>query len=277
MTEHPALAPLTRAFLATTLAVLVAGACGQDKNGPRTGSNSNWLVSCVGEGECGQVGTCVCGACSRECSNDNDCADLENARCNGSDETAAFTLCGGPANGAGLCLPRCNPGTCSPGQSCVDGACVPSEMPDSNFCLPAQSPSTDEQIAEDELITLIQQNRVSGTLACESGAAPPSAAPLRLDGQLRCAARIKALDQDSTGVSGLVDSLGRDAPERLDLAGYRVSSWWESYAFDANSASEAYDLLMADADSCPELANESYTAVGVGNVGDVYVVTLASD
>jgi hypothetical protein len=34
---------------------------------------------------------------------------------------------------------------------------------------------------------------------------------------------------------------------------------------------------MADADSCPELGNGDYAVVGVGNVDDVYVVTLATD
>jgi uncharacterized protein YkwD len=140
-----------------------------------------------------------------------------------------------------------------------------------------RQPSTDEQAKEDELLTMIQENRVAGTVACESGASVPSASPLRLDGQLRCAARVKALDQDGTGVSGPVDSLGRDAPQRLELAGYAVTTWWESYAFNAGSASEAYDILMADADSCPELGNGDYAVVGVGNVDDVYVVTLATD
>jgi hypothetical protein len=261
----------------TTIAIAVVAACGQDKSGPKTGSNSNWLVACVDAAECGEAGACLCGACSRECSDDSDCAGLDNAHCSTSDQTAAATLCGGPSDGAGLCLPRCSPGSCRSGQSCVDGGCVLSEMPDSEFCAPAREPTADAQLNEDELITLIQMNRVAGTVACDSGENVAAAPPLQLDGQLRCAARIKALDQDSTGVSGLTDSLGRDAPERIDLAGYNLSSWWESYAFSASSASQAYQILMADADSCPELGNGDYTAVAVGNAGDVYVVTLASD
>jgi hypothetical protein len=133
------------------------------------------------------------------------------------------------------------------------------------------------QAREDELTTLIQHNRSAGTIACESAASLEPAPALRLDGRLRCAARVKALDQAQTGMSGALDSLGRNAAERIALSGYPLASWWESYAFDAATASEAYALLRQDTDSCPELASAAYSAVGVANAGDVFVVTLASD
>ena len=69
----------------------------------------------------------------------------------------------------------------------------------------------------------------------------------------------------------------RDAAERASLAGYEVSVWWESYAHNAASGSQAYDRILADADSCPELGNPQYTDVGVGKAGDVFVVLLAAN
>src|SRR5690606_37091082 len=119
------------------------------------------------------------------------------------------------------------------------------------FCAPVLQIDSDAQAKEDELLTLIQQNRIAGTIACASGASVEPAPSLRLDGRLGCAARVKALDQARSGISGPVDSLGRDTPERRGLSGYQQSSWWESYAFDAASASEAYALLLEDDDSCP--------------------------
>ncbi len=79
----------------------------------------------------------------------------------------------------------------------------------------------------------------------------------------------------ATGVTGPADSQGRDAPERAALAGFDVSLWWESYAYNAASGSQAYDRILTDADSCPELGNPQYTDVGVGTAGDVFVLLAA--
>lgn len=77
-------------------------------------------------------------------------------------------------------------------------------------------------------------------------------------------------------MTGPSDSEGRDAAERASLAGYEVSLWWESYAFNAASGSQAYDRFLTDADSCPELGNPQYTDVGVGTAGDTFVVLIAA-
>ena len=260
---------------AALLAGFVAPSCGEDKNDPKSGSNSNWLIACAHESECGERRACLCGACSRQCNDDSDCAGLEGARCSFGDQAAAATQCAGADTG--LCLPACAPGSCATGQSCVDGACVLAQIPESEFCSPAAQADTEAQVKQDELITLIQRNRLAGSIACDSGASPEPAAGLKLDGRLSCAARIKAVDQAETGTRGMLDSEGRTPPERLTLSGYQFSSWWESYAFAADSASEAYALLMADDDSCPELGSSAYSSVGIGNAGDVFVVTLAGE
>jgi hypothetical protein len=154
---------------------------------------------------------------------------------------------------------------------------VLAELPGVDFCAAARMPSSEDQVRADELLTLIQQDRVDGSIACSGGANIGASPPLHLDGRLVCAARVKAQDQAESGITGPVDSLGRDAPERLGLATYAYSNWWESYAFAAKTTSQAYALLLADAVSCPELGNPAYSAVGVGVVGDVFVVTLASE
>lgn len=278
MTRRPTLASkFTALFGACALVLAVAAACGDDKASPKTGSNSNWLVTCADESDCASSAACLCGACSRECSNDLDCSSLEGAVCSTGDDVARSTQCGGTEPSVGLCLPGCEPGSCASGQSCVAGACVIAELPEADFCDPARAPSQAERAAEEQLLALLQRDRIAGSTACTSGEASPPAPPLRLDGRLSCVARVRALDLVATSVIGPADSQGRDAPERASLAGYDVSMWWESYAYNAASGSQAYDRILADADSCPELGNAQYTEVGVGTAGDVFVVLLAAN
>ena len=278
MTRRPTLAPDLRVLFWTSAFVLaLAAACGEDKASPKTGSNSNWLVACVNASDCAASGACLCGACSRECNDNLDCGSLDGAVCSTIDEAARSTQCGGTEQSFGLCLPGCEPGSCADGQSCVAGACVLAALPEVEFCEPAQAPNRAERAAEEELIALLQQDRVTGSTPCPSGETSPPAPPLRLDGRLSCVARVRALDQVATGATGPNDSQGRNAPERASLAGYEVSAWWESYAHNAASGSQAYDRILADADSCPELGNPQYTDVGVGKAGDVFVVLLAAN
>ena len=49
----------------------MVAACGT----PSTNSQTNWLQSCRMDAECGSL-ACVCGACTRSCSDDTTCADL---------------------------------------------------------------------------------------------------------------------------------------------------------------------------------------------------------
>lgn len=278
MTCSPTFAPKLSALVWTSALVLtVAAACGDDKTSPKTGSNSNWLVTCADESDCASGGECLCGACSRECSDDLDCSSLEGARCSTVDDAARRTQCGGTQQSVGLCLPGCEPGSCADGQSCVAGACVIAELPETDFCDPARAPSRAQRAAEEQLLALLQQNRVAGSTPCSSGETSASAPPLRLDGRLSCVARLRAQDRVATGVTGPTDSQGRDAAERANLAGYAVSLWWESYAYNADSGSQAYDRILADADSCSELGNPQYTDVGVGTAEDVFIVLLATN
>lgn len=278
MTQRPTRALNSSAlWWAAALVLVVAAACGDDKASPHIGSNSNWLVTCVDAGDCSSSGACLCGACSRECNDDLDCSSLEGARCSTVDDAARGAQCGGTEPSVGLCLPRCEPGSCADGQSCVAGACVIAELPETEFCDPARAPSPMARAAEEQLLALLQQNRVAGSTTCASGETPAPAQPLRLDGRLSCVARVRALDQEATGVIGPSDSQGRGALERAGLAGYEASVWWESYAYNAASGSQAWERILADADSCAEFGNPQYSDVGVGQAGDTFVVLLAAN
>jgi len=104
---------------------LTLAAC-SPSNGPQTGSQTNWLVSCDSSAECGAGLECVCGACTATCLSDRACADLAGASCVAPSETGSIALCGGQAPPINLCLARCGEeGSCTGGTSCIGGVCIP--------------------------------------------------------------------------------------------------------------------------------------------------------
>lgn len=260
------------------LAFLLAGwiipACGQSDAGPRASSNSNWYVTCEPSGECGEESVCLCGACSAECGDDSDCAQLEGAVCRTRGQLAISTQCGASPP-LGMCLPPCSPGSCDAGQSCVDGACVLVTLPPNDLCAPVAAPSDEDRRAEEELFALFQKARVDGSLPCTEGVAP--APPFRLVGELVCAARIKARDQEDSGVNSSEDSLGRTAADRIELAGHTGTGWQEDNLSGVENPREAFDRIVSDPDDCPDYGDSARTSLGIGVVGGNYVVTMSGD
>src|SRR5687768_14690116 len=106
------------------LALAVAGCKASDEGGPEVGSNSNWLRACGVPADCSaeEIPECACGVCTVACTSDRDCSGIENARCALEASAAARSACGASA-GTGICLPRCEPGSCGEEQACVNGAC----------------------------------------------------------------------------------------------------------------------------------------------------------
>lgn len=87
-----------------------------------TGTETNWLLSCSHDTECGAL-ACECGLCTRRCDDDAACG-LTGAVCSKATGAAVAQLCGSENARFNLCLLECD-GACAAGQSCVDGACVP--------------------------------------------------------------------------------------------------------------------------------------------------------
>ncbi len=86
-----------------------------------TGTETNWLRSCSGDSECGDL-TCECGICTQRC--DQDACQLTGAVCSPNGSAAVAALCQQGAAASSLCLPACD-ATCAVGQVCVAGACIP--------------------------------------------------------------------------------------------------------------------------------------------------------
>jgi hypothetical protein len=259
------------------LSALLAGCEPAQKPAPSVGSNSNWLRACDIQKDCGKIPECTCGVCTAECSSDADCKDLTNARCALDADPAARATCESAGGGAmqGICLPRCEPGDCGQGQACVGGACVLSNLPDNAFCADVLEASVADRTHEDELLALVQDNRVNG-FTC-GGAAATAQAAFRFDPRLVCAARVLAADIESTRMANLIDSAGRSSTQRLTLAGYGATQWGESYAIEASSAAQALAYVLKDPGSCARLSSAAYTDIGIGSSGDVHVITIAAD
>jgi uncharacterized protein YkwD len=133
------------------------------------------------------------------------------------------------------------------------------------------------QMREDELLQALNAVRAAGGVTCGSDAPSAPAPALRLDSRLVCAARVFAADLNITRAQSLTDSQGRGSAQRINAAGYNDNQWAESFAFRSSSASDALSVMLGDAASCPRLVDASYLDVGVAYVGDVNVVSLASE
>jgi hypothetical protein len=259
--------------------LLVIGACKDDPPaGPSVGTNSNWLRACSTSAECGDLPTCECGACTAPCADDGECDGIEDARCARVDDPAAWAECESraPELTGGLCLPRCDPGSCGDGQACVSGACVLAPLPEVAFCAGVADWDGGARTREEELLALLQDLRVAGGAACTGGDAPPAPA-LRFDPRLVCAARVWASEIEESGDAAPQDSQGRTGGDRVRAAGYVPRMWWESYAFDTTSAERALDVMLGDGASCAQLTDPVYTDIGVGSIGDTLVVTVATE
>jgi hypothetical protein len=258
---------------------LLTLACQGQSSTPSEGSNSNWLIACSGDSECGAAFSCRCGGCSRECDSDADCDGFADARCSAATENARASQCRtrDSVQSFGICLPRCEAGSCNTGQACIDAACVLMPWPDSEFCAALTWADAEQRVRQDELLQLLNETRAAGGVSC--GGNPPAvpAPALRLDGRLVCAARVLATDLNATGMRSLLDSQGRSSQQRFTAAGYTSRRWGEGFAMQASSPSDALASMLADEDSCLALIDPDARDAGAAWVGDVDVLSLAAD
>jgi glucuronoarabinoxylan endo-1,4-beta-xylanase len=117
-----------RVALACRAAALWLAACAAacaPANGPNVGTQTNWLTLCRSDAECGEL-QCLCGACTRSCSDEPACGELPGASCVAAEDSGAIALCGGSLPACpGLCLVPCPDEGCAGGTSCVAGVCMP--------------------------------------------------------------------------------------------------------------------------------------------------------
>jgi len=110
--------------LCVGVAALVVPSCGgATSGGGGTDSNTHWLSSCTSDADCGSL-TCLCGECTKPCTEDSACSGLAgNATC----ETASCA----PATSK-VCTVKCTSASdCPEGGArftCRDGECAPAPI-----------------------------------------------------------------------------------------------------------------------------------------------------
>lgn len=271
------------ASIATLSLLLGSGAlaCKESEGGapPQVGSNSNWLRACGEPVDCSaeNLPECACGVCTVACTRDQDCAGIEDARCALDTSSAARSACETAASMTiGICLPRCEPGSCGAGQACVNDACVLAALPDTELCNALPPSDAETRQLEDQLLALAQARRVADDLSCEGQPMSLPQPELRLSPSLMCAARALAVDIEETRETSVVDSDGRDTQARLQLASYEPLLWADAYAIGAASPEDALRLMLQDLFNCTQLTDVDFADIGVAVSGDAYVMTLAT-
>jgi len=252
-------------------------ACDGPRAGGPIGSNTNWLTACDDALDCGKAGTCLCGTCSLECTEDADCREIPGARCAGIAEPSVRSQCRPDVPTYGLCLAGCEPGGCGPTGACVGGACVQRPWPASALCDSLPEPDTTELGRQDRLLALLQSLRAEGGVECGTAAASVPVPELRWDPRLSCAARALAVDMAVSRNRSLVDSEGRDTPARLVLVGYSSQIWGEAFALLPGDETTALDAMLSDVDSCARFVDDAFLEVGVGSSADASVVTIGAE
>jgi len=271
--------PVLALGMASSVVLALAMSCSEPNGSPTVGSNTNWLTACEINSECVDKLQCYCGACSKDCSVDRDCASYPGTACVLSAEDAAVALCRGATtwSNPGICLPRCRPGGCAANQTCALGACVPLVLPVSEFCSTAATPTLVNRTREEELVEAVEQARTQGGIDCGTGSVSAALGFVRVDPRLTCAARVLAQDLAATGGRTLTDSAGHTTTNRLGLVGYNARIWVEGFTRDMTSASAAIVAMLGDSSFCAGISNASVSDIGVGHYGNVYVVTLAAE
>jgi len=262
---------------ALALLALLALGCKAEGEDPQVGSNSNWLTACDVPADCSSdnIPECACGVCTVQCAADADCAGILDARCALESSAAARSSCIAEDMSLGICLPRCQPGSCDAEQACVDGACVLAALPASALCDELPAPSDADRRHADQLLALLEARRSAGDLVCGDIEAQPQA-ELRFSPELLCAARALAIDMEASRRPGIADSERRDTIERLQLTGYTATQWGETFALEAMSAEHALELMVSDPIACSQLVSASLIDVATAVSGDAYVITLAA-
>lgn len=124
-----------RPWLRLALAAL-ALACDPVNKPQSIDSQTNWLRGCRIDSQCDGSLSCVCGVCTKPCSEAAACATLKGTACVTSNDAAAVAQCNGAAPSApGLCMPRCDDAGCPGDQMCVAGACTPVPAADAHVSI----------------------------------------------------------------------------------------------------------------------------------------------
>ena len=154
-------------------------------------------------------------------------------------------------------------------------ACDDGSLPEEELCHPdAYGWPNDWSEYENEVLSLINELRGEGATCFDSegnGTDYPSADPLEMEPNLRCAARVHSkwmtengMQHDSPG-----GPLGDDPWERMENAGYEGNPMSENIAAGYSTPEDVVAGWMSStAGHCTAIMNENTNQIGVGYAQD---------
>lgn len=112
---------MRRGFAVLSAVCALVGCSGGEN---KVGTNTNWMVPCDRQADCGDELSCLCGRCTEECENDADCPSGFSC----TNDAAARLECQGETSqgeATRTCQPDCLPEVgCGDGRTCQHGVCV---------------------------------------------------------------------------------------------------------------------------------------------------------
>lgn len=128
--------------------------------------------------------------------------------------------------------------------------------------LPSDWPS-DWGSGEDRMLELVNQMRQQGG-NCPSGAMPP-VAPLRMNKELRLAARLHSKDMADQNYFSHDSLDGRSPWQRMGEAGYQGSPVGENIAAGSNSAEGTFSQWVNSDGHCRNMMSAQASEIGIGH------------
>jgi uncharacterized protein YkwD len=140
-------------------------------------------------------------------------------------------------------------------------------VPDNGYCAEVSSWPDDAELAEEEVVRLVNQHRASGATC--NGVYHGPTGPLTMDPVLRCAARKHSKDMDERSYYSHVSPEGQEVEARMDLAGHpNPTNVFRGENIDmSGSAAQAVSQWMKSELHCKNIMNPAYDHIGVGNSG----------
>lgn len=145
------------------------------------------------------------------------------------------------------------------------GAPIPvDDVPAGAYC--AEAATWDAQAAqfEEDVLSLTNEARAAGHNCDTEGNFGP-AAPLTMEGRLRCAARLHSKYMAETNDFAHMQSATGDDPfERMEKAGYRLRAGGENIAAGQTTPRQVVDGWLESDGHCANIMNPIFTQLGVG-------------
>jgi len=261
---------MTARLLLSRLGVLVLGALllGCSPTIREDGdSQTNWLEACRDDAQCENGSKCLCGVCTRSCTEPSVCTRGRQDSCVRANEEGAIAQCGGAAPPVpGLCLPLCDSDVnCAKNQTCVAGVCSPLPLAPVDVTVDVDTRHQDlvgfgasVAYGEGQITGHPDQTELYKTIFADLG----------LD-LLRFRNRFQHTGDDDLSTAGLLVTAGSEALGRP--LGVFMSSWSPPPALKANGAL----ICSGNVQTCT-LAKTPAGAFDYAGLADYWVASLAA-